>query len=248
MPDLEHAAKLLLNARRSRQLLDALPDNARPRDELQAYAVQNAQLRELGPIGGWKVGAPSPTADPNGGPLPQSLVFHSGQRFDGRFPLCLIEAEIGFTVGRDLPPRKGRYDVDEVIDAMASAHATIEVVESRYRDRTKVDWPSLVADFLGNGALVVGPPGTHDLRIDQTRAHVRVYRNDALDFENTGGNSAGDVLRLLAWLANHAADRVGGLRAGQVITTGSCVGVRTMPPGARVRAEFDGLPPVEMTF
>ncbi|HVO89197.1 MAG TPA: fumarylacetoacetate hydrolase family protein [Casimicrobiaceae bacterium] len=248
MPDLESAARLLLQARETRQPIEALPQSMRPRNEIEAYAVQNAQMRSLGTIGGWKVGARSPTASPNAGPLPQSLVFASPHRFEERFRICLIEAEIGFTVGRDLPPRSGGYEVDEVVDAMASVHSTIEVVESRYRNRVEVDWPSLVADFLGNGALVVGPPRTHDLRVDQTLAHVRVYCNDALDYEATGGNAAGDVLRLLGWLANHAADRVGGLRAGQVVTTGSCVGVRQMPPGARVRAEFDGLPPVEMTF
>jgi len=245
MIDSESAARALLEARRCGQLLDALPAGGRPASDPDAYRIQDAQLGALGPIGGWKVGARSADSEPSCAPLPRGLVFRSGHAFSPRSALRLVEAEIGFTVGRDLPPRGHPYDVDEVVDAMTSVQATLEVLESRYRNRTAMDPFSQLADFGSNGALVVGPGRSTGLHIDQTRAHLRVHCNGMLDYEVTGGNAAGDVLRLLAWLANHAAIRVGGLRAGEVITTGSCVGVREIPAGARIRAEFDGIPAVE---
>ena len=55
------------------------------------------------------------------------------------------------------------------------------------------------------------------------------------------GNPAGDPLRLLVWLANEGARSLGGLRAGQWVTTGSCTGTVLVAPGSEVVAEFPGL-------
>ncbi len=246
--DAMKAARLLLDARTSGQRIAGLPEDARPASEAESYAIQDAQMRALGPTGGWKVGARTPDSEPTCGPLPASLVLRSPQRFAaGRFPLHLVEAEIGFTLARDLPPRSSPYVEADVLAALATVHATIEVLDSRYTDLRAVPQPSLLADFLSNGALVVGPGRNGDLRIDQTRTRLQVFCNDAPTLDVTGGNTAGDVFRLLVWLANHAARRNGGLRAGTVITTGSCIGGYAVPPGTRVRAVFDGIPAVEAT-
>ena len=49
-------------------------------------------------------------------------------------------------------------------------------------------------------------------------------------------------------MANNVGEDCGGLRAGQVITTGSLTGLRFVDPGARVVAEFSGLGTVEVAF
>jgi 2-keto-4-pentenoate hydratase len=54
-------------------------------------------------------------------------------------------------------------------------------------------------------------------------------------------NPAGDPVRLLDWLANEGARSLGGLRAGQWVTTGSCTGTVMVAPGTVVVAEFSGL-------
>ena len=52
------AAELLLSARRDpTQRLNEFPEAVRPRTEEQAYLVQKSVARQLGEIGGWKVGA-----------------------------------------------------------------------------------------------------------------------------------------------------------------------------------------------
>jgi 2-keto-4-pentenoate hydratase len=224
-----------------------LPASGEPRSDADAYAIQDQQIAALGAIGGWKVGASAPDAEPNCAPLPASLVMRSPQTFvPTRFPLHLVEAEVAFTIGRDLLRRASAYTIEDVASAIASVHAAIEILGSRF-----VDWraqPALarLADFQTNGALVVGEGRASDTRVDQTRMTVRVDVAEAPALQVTGGNVAGDVFRLLAWLANHAAAR-GGLRAGEVVTTGSCIGAYAVPPGSRVRATFDGLAPVEVT-
>lgn len=246
--DAPSAARLLLDARARHTHVAELPATARPSDDRESYAIQDLVIRELGPIGGWKVGARTPQAEPNCAPLPASLVFTSGHAFGGQFPLCLVEAEVGFTFARALPPRGAAYVEGDVLGALASVHATIEVLDTRLAAYPAVEPATNLADFGANGALVVGPPRTHDLRVDAPSLRLAVHCNSQVALEKTGGNTAGDVFRLLVWLANHAATRTGGLRAGQVVTTGSCIGAYRVAPGTRVRALFDGIPGVEATL
>ena len=55
------------------------------------------------------------------------------------------------------------------------------------------------------------------------------------------GNPAGDPMRLMVWLANEGACSLGGLRAGQWVTTGSCTGNLLVARGAQVVAELEGV-------
>lgn len=236
------AARLLLDARRDRRPLEALPEAARPADAAAAYAIQDELVAALGGIGGWKVGAASPTAEPGCSPLPAPGVVRSGHAFaKDAFRLNGLEAELAFTLARDLPPRAAPYTEADVLAAIASVHAAIEVVDSRFVDMRAVDALSAAADFASHGALIVGPARTSDLRVDQMRQAVKLAGGDKVLYEGVGGNAAGDVFRLLVWLANHAAARCGGLRAGQIVTTGSCSGLTFATPPARVTAMLTGV-------
>jgi len=243
------AAALLLEVRRSGVRLRDLPDDACPRSAAEAYEVQDAVLPELGAVGGWKVGAKSPTAEPTCAPLPATVILPSPQLFPpGAFVLNGIEAELAFTLARDLPPRGAPYTEVDVLAAVASVHPAIEVVDSRFVDITTIDAWSLLADFQTNGALVVGSgvllpdsfvPGEQTVRvaIDGTQIDLAQARNPA-----------GSLMRVLAWLANHAAARCGGLRRGDVITTGSWTGLRFFPAGTRVSVDFSGIGGVQLGF
>ena len=54
---------LLVEARNSGQRLAAIPADCRPRNEAEAYAIQDAVAQRVGPIKGWKTGAPGPDAE-----------------------------------------------------------------------------------------------------------------------------------------------------------------------------------------
>lgn len=236
------AAQMLLDARRDRRPLESLPEALRPADGAAAYAIQDDVVAALGGIGGWKVGAASPNAEPGCSPLPASGVVPSGHAFPkAAFRLNGLEAELAFTFAHDLPPRAAKYTDADVLAAIASVHAAIEIVDTRYVDMRAVDPLSALADFGSHGALVVGPARKTALRVDQLRQAVKLEAAGRILYEGVGGNAAGDVFRLLAWLANHAAARCGGLRAGQVVTTGSCSGLTFATPPARVTATLAGL-------
>lgn len=246
---LERAAELLADARASGRKLTALPPECRPTSEAEAYVVQDAVARRLGGIAGWKVGAAGPTAPIACAPLLKGTVLASPARLSSaQYVLRGVESEIAYRIGRDLAPRAAPYTEAEVRAAIADVVPTIEVCESRFVDHQTVDPLCKLADMTTNGALVVGPARTDWASLDPDTLPNRLRFDAAVVVDQRGGNAARDLMRLLVWLANHASARGHGLRTGDVITTGSWVGLRPVGPDTHVVAAFDGLGEVEVTF
>ncbi len=234
----EAAADLLLKARRAGPI-ESLPESCRPRDVAESYAIQDAVAASLGPIEGWKVGAGGPEETPACAPLLAGSILASPTRLDpAHYSLRGMEAEIAFRFASGLPPRENEYSRSEVIEAIESAFVAIEVCECRFRDRSVLDPLSKLADNSLNAALVIGAPwnGWPDLAID--RQSVRLSFDDSVVAEKFGGNTSGNLIRLLVWLANHLNRRGQGIQRGQVVTTGSWTGLIPAGPARRIAAEF----------
>src|SRR5580698_10412329 len=101
----------------------------------------------LGPVGGWKVGAPTPEAVPIYAPMPKAWIVPSGATLAGPHRYRGLEAEIAFVMGEDLPPREKPYSREEVVAAIASCHPVIEVLETGLTDPPKAEKLSAVADL-----------------------------------------------------------------------------------------------------
>jgi 2-keto-4-pentenoate hydratase len=223
------------------------PDALRPRHAQDAYAIQRLSMDVLGPIGGWKVGAPAPDGPISCAPMPESGLHESPAVLDGQsFTSREIESEIAFVLGRDLPPRAHPYTPAEVHAALATCHAGLEVLQSRFAEPDSVDALSHLADLIRHGAYVLGPSITGWREIDFATLEVRqVIAGEAI---LRTGNPAGDMLRLVTWLANEGAVWAGGLLAGQIVTCGSWTGKLPAPPGAAVSCQFGHAPDVSLRF
>lgn len=241
-------AQLLLAARRGHTQLNGR--DVLPASVADAYQVQDLTAAELGPIGGWKVGAKNATSEPTCAPLPLTGVLPSGATLAGQpWRLRGIEVEAALRLGRDLDPQGQLLSPEELAAFFDAVLPVIEVVETRLLDRASCDPLSQLADLQSHGALVLGPPSPMpstllDLRTLQ--AHLWLDGQPAAS--TLGGNPAADLWRLIAWLALQCAQRGQPLRAGQVITTGSCTGLLPAPEGAHVEAEVVGLGRVELQF
>jgi 2-keto-4-pentenoate hydratase len=248
---LRQAAELLLAARRERQPIENLPENLRPATLAEAYRLQDIMMSTLGAVGGWKVGAPAPEAQPICAPMPilggfaenNSTIAPSFSRFRG------VEAEIAFLVGKDLPVRPQPYTRDEVVAAIASAHPAIEILESAFDDPDKVDRLSIIGELQSNGGFAFGSafPGWRNVDFAQESAAMIV--DGAVRVDAKASNTAGtDLLRLVVWLANEGQARTGGLSAGDWITTGSWTGKVLANPGSEVTARFSSFGDVTIYF
>lgn len=246
---IQSAAQALLDARARGTLLKSLPPGCEPTDFAEAYAIQDAVSEALGPVAGWKVGAKEPGAEPTCAPMPASLVPPSGYCMPAYTAgQCGIECEIAVRMKHDLPPRGKPYTHEEVMAAIGSVHPAFEIVTYRLMTHAHQSRVILATDAFGNGAFVFGDGRPDLVGMDQTRQRAQLDVDGERWVEKTGGNPAGDIFRLVTWLANHVAVRAGGLKQGQFVTTGSCTGMLFVDGGEELRADFPGLGFVEMSI
>ncbi len=242
------AAAMLMDARRTNITIDDLPEPLRPVTVEESYFIQGRLALAYGEIGGWKVGAPTPDATPMFAPMPRGWMASNNATLDVGHRFRGLEAEISFLMGSDLPPREKPYSRDEVVAAIASCHPAIEVIESGLTDPLQAARLSMIADLQMHGGFVYGAAVANWQNIDFSREHVVLAVDSVVRVERTGSNTAGDLMRLLPWLANEGAARTGGLKAGQWITTGSWTGLEPGMTGARVDVNFSTAGAVHLRF
>jgi 2-keto-4-pentenoate hydratase len=243
------AARMLMDVRRTLTPIVDLPVELQPVSVEEAYYVQGRLALAYGPIGGWKVGAPTPEATPMFAPMPLAWIASNGallrgesHRFRG------LEAEISFLMGQDLPPRETAYSRDEVVAAIASCHPAIEVIESGLLDPMQAARMSMIADLQMHGGFVYGPAYADWQSVDFSKEKVTLAVDGVVRVERTGSNTSGDLVRLLPWLANEGAARTGGLKAGQWVTTGSWTGLSLGMAASCVRVDFSTVGRVDLRF
>ncbi len=262
MPDETHLrvsalAKLLWQARLSGDVVQT-QDIAGPKSLAEAYAIQReiAALSDA-PACGFKVGSTSAeaqralgTTEPGSGLLLAPFVFESPARISivpAHTPA--VEGEFAFRLGRDLPPRAAPYAIDEVADAVAAVAGSIEVVGTRFAGGLAGKGRFLLtADCSANIAFVSGA-WRSDFRSLGLKSHrVTMTINGVPHGTGAGGRALGDPMNVLAWLANQQSVASRGLRAGEIVATGTCTGLDPVRPGDRVRADFGDLGAVDVVF
>lgn len=235
----------------------ALSTEQRPLTREDGYAIQARLERRSGfPLFGWKIAATSTAGQahiavdgPMAGRLLAERVFASGRRLTfGANSMRVAEAEFAFRLGDDVPPRATPYATAEVLACVEALHPAIEVPDSRYVDFTAVGAPQLIADNACAHQFVLGPPARGDWRrIDLAAHHVRGVVG-ALEREGIGANVLGDPREALTWLVNELSQLHLVLRAGQIVTTGTCLVPLPVAPGDQVTCDFGELGAVEVSF
>jgi 2-keto-4-pentenoate hydratase len=161
----------------------------------------------------------------------------------------VAEAEFAFRIARDLAPRQAPYSVDEVLAAVATLHPAIEVPDSRYDDFTAVGAAQLIADNACAHDFVLGRPAPAGWRSFDLATHaVSGSVAGRHQRHGLGANVLGDPRTALTWLVNELSRLHLTLRAGEVVTTGTCLVPLPIEPGDRVVADFGEIGSVEVSF
>jgi 2-keto-4-pentenoate hydratase len=247
--DMLAAADMLLDARRTGNYIADLPEELRPVNAEEIDYIQDAIAEAYGEIGGYKIGAPNLESTPTFAPMPLAWIAPSGCTLTGdRWRYRVLEGEIAFLVGEDLPPRDTPYTREEALAAMASCHPAIEVLETAIIDPALATPNTYLADLQRHGGFVYGPAFDGWKTADWNTERVTLTIDGSIRVERTGSNTSGDLLRLLPFLANEGAARTGGLRRGQWITTGSWTGNTPGPSSSSVDVEFSTAGSVHLRF
>lgn len=237
MTNPEQAAAALMAARANRQRLPALPGALRPETVEQGYAIQHELRAALagsgaGPQIGWKIGCTNESAqrhigvdEPFYGGIFQARTHLSPATISAAdYFMTVIEAEIAFRMGDDLPAAAAPYDPDTVAGAVDAAAPAIEIVDSRYADWTTIGAPHIVADNGSHGGWVRGAAVSDWQAIDLADLDVVLSCNGAAVRDGSGGNVLEHPINALTWLANVRAIYGGaGLRRGEWVSTGTTI-------------------------
>lgn len=258
---IDAAADLLLDHRRRRATLSALPRALRPSDTDTAYAIQDAVITKrchdgaTKPIG-YKIGATNQDAramlgvdTPFFGVLLSTMTSQAPATFVGSdWFMRVIEPEIALQIGVDLDAGKAPFDADALRAATQAVIPAIEIVDTPFTPWTEAGGPSLIADDGAHGHWIKGTPITDFAAIDLLDLPVRLDINGEIVRQGSGANVEGGPFAAAAWLANALSPHGRSLKAGDYITTGTTTRPHPAQDGDTVTADFNTLGTVAIRF
>jgi len=252
--DVQNIAARLVAARRSRLLKDTLdtedPDvDAAPQTLEDAYHIQRAVVDQTGAIGGWKTGADTASAVPIAAPIFADDIYASGKTLKpGSMRLIGLEVEVAFRIGRDLPNRSNPYSQGEFLDAVETMVPLIELVDSRLRDFEQAGPLWKLSDNQINSGLVIGDPVENWSQLDLKSLRAILSVDQTVIKDSHGWNYPDTPAGLATRFVNAFGEHLGGIRAGQIVTTGSLTGIDFIDTGATVVADLESVGRVVVTI
>ena len=230
----------------------------RPQDGLatiaDAYDIQEHYVdllrKEHGETIGYKVGLTSGAMQtfcgidhPIAGVVLAKRVHPSGTTVRrAEFGRLGLEFEIAVRIKSDIPATANTPAT--IAPHVGGVCAAIEVVDDRNADYANLDVRSLVADNSWNAGIVLSDFSATwpDLEAVQGKAS-----KDASPIgEGHGRDILGHPFNSVAWLNRQLASRGGGLKAGQVVMTGSVMKTVFPTESAIYRFNLEGLGSVEV--
>lgn len=256
--DIQTAATLLWQNWLQQTRIDELPEPSRPNNRAEAYAIQAELARVAGQeVVGWKIAATSLAGQKHigvDGPLAGRLfaqrVLSSGATVSLENNLMRVaEAEFAFRFAQSLPKRATPYSVEEVLAAVETLHPAIEIPDSRYHDYVRAGGLQMIADDACASWFLLGEPTTANWREMNLVTHtVNAYKNNTLAATGSGINVLGDPRVALTWIANELSAYGDGLRAGEFVTTGTCIVPLPIATGDHLRFDFGIIGVIEATL
>jgi 2-keto-4-pentenoate hydratase len=155
-----------------------------------------------------------------------------------------VEGEVAFRLRADLD---GDPDYQTVRAAVASAHAAIEIVDSRIAG-WDIRIADTVADNASSGMFVVSEFGVALDGFEPADVTMSLELNGQLASSGDGRACLGDPLNALQWLARAAAKFGDPLRAGDLILSGALGPMVAVGRGDHARVEISGLGAVSATL
>lgn len=248
------AAKQLLARRESNQKGEQLAADIRPTNLDDALAIQAATLKASGlKIAGWKCLVPLNPEQMVVGPVLEGTVQQGEQCLvkstePGK---TLIEPEIAFVLGQDLPAREQAYTEQEIDDSIASCHMALELLQRRYLENDDLTFFDKLADCLLNQGIFVGPEISKEQAYQAAKIDITIKtvseNNQAQSTDYDGQHPNLSAHTPVYWLINFMRERGVSFKKGQAIITGSYAGAIEVPINT-TEIEYKNLGKYQVTF
>lgn len=195
-----------------------------------AYQIQQRMIQRRLDAGetiiGKKIGVTSKVVmdmlkvdQPDFGMMTSGMVFNEGEAIDTSTMIApRAEAEVAFVLKSDL--MGPGVTAADVLRATECVVPCFEIVDSRIQD-WKIKIQDTVADNASCGVLVLGGRRKSPADIDLALAGMVLEKNGEIISTSTGAAVQGSPVNAVAWLANTLGNLGIGLKAGEVILSGS---------------------------
>jgi 2-keto-4-pentenoate hydratase len=156
-----------------------------------------------------------------------------------------VEPELAFVL--KAPLQGPGVTVADVLAATDFVLPALEIIDSRIQD-WKIGIVDTVADNASSARVVLGGVRTRIEDVDPRLIGVVLRRNGEVVETGASGAVLGNPAQAIAWLANTIASRGRSLDTGDLIMPGTCTRAVDMQPGDTVRADFEHLGHVGVSF
>lgn len=237
--------------------LAALDDWMRPTNRTEGYAIQAAiEKYSTTHLFGWKIAATSEAGQKHinvAGPmagriLAETVIADGGTASMAGNEMRVAEPEFAFRMKTDLPARSVPYTMQQVLDAVDTLHPAIEIPDSRFSSFVAAGEAQLIADNACAHLFVLGPATSADWRSMDLIEERPVTTMRGQQFIGHGKNVLGDPRAALTWLANELRQLGVTLKAGRVVTTGTCHPPLPIQAGDHCAVDFGVLGKVSVEF
>ncbi len=241
----------LYEAMRNRSTIAPLSEQSPEITIEDAYAVSRRMLERRLADGevmiGKKIGVTSKVVmdmlnvrQPDFGFLTDKMVYGNCAEVPASTTLIQpkAEGEIAFILKQDLQG-PGVTNAD-VIAATDFVMPCFEIVDSRIRD-WQIKIQDTVADNASCGAIVLGDKTVSPLDVDLSTCGIVVSLNGEIVSTGAGAAAMGSPVNAVTWLANTLGAFGIGLKAGELILSGSLVPLQAVSPGDAMHMEIGGI-------
>jgi 2-oxopent-4-enoate/cis-2-oxohex-4-enoate hydratase len=254
---IEHYGDELYQALIERKPVDPLTDRESAITIEDAYRIQLRMIQRRLDAGetivGKKIGVTSKVVmqmlkvdQPDFGQMTSGMVFNEGEAIRTDSMIApKAEAEVAFILKRDLMgPGVTAADVLRATDCVLPC---FEIVDSRIKD-WKIKIQDTVADNASCGVLTLGGTRKDPRHLDLALAGMVLEKNGEVISTSTGAAVQGSPVNAVAWLAN-TLGRLGiGLKAGEVILSGSQSPLVPVKAGDNFSCSVGGLGSTSVRF
>lgn len=223
--------------------------------QLQQWHVDSVLASCGGTVIGTKLGGATESAlqalrldAPFTGPIFSARTFPSPARLArSDFVVGIVEAEIGLRLAADLDSVEP-LSPEELADRTAAVFPCLELADARWANWAQADAAAIVADLGFAGAWVRGEEVDGWRAIDLRSVTVTLRRDGEVVREGSGALVLGYPWRALSLSAAALARAGRPLRAGAVVSTGTCTDPVVSPEPGLFEANFGPLGTVSLTL
>ncbi|MCL4143073.1 UNVERIFIED_CONTAM: hypothetical protein GTU68_033910 [Idotea baltica] len=228
-----------------------------------AYKIQAALIAQKMAAGakgiGWKIGLTSKAMQyalnidiPDSGILLDDMAFVNGATIPkNRFIQPRVEAEIAFVMKSDLSG--GDITQDDVINATDYIAPALEILDTRI---LRVDPKTgatrkvfdTIADNAANAGIVMGDQKLNPAEIDMRWMGAIASRNNEVEETGLGAGVLNHPALGIVWLVNRLAKFGDGIKAGDIVLSGSFIRPIEAPSGSVIHADYGPYGHLTCTF